>query len=65
MGKYINKNVQSYNTAIRGQATLCDPHPERSIIFPVRVYDAKGNLKKTISVKKLKARPMEEGHYGY
>ncbi len=42
---------------------LCNPDIDGISLFPVRVYDAKGKLKKTISVKQLRARPMETGQY--
>ena len=32
------------------------PHPDRSQIFPVKVYDPQNKLKKVISTKELNAR---------
>ena len=45
--------------------TICTPDRDAIHVYPVRVYTPRGKLKKTISVKKLKARPMEKGLFHY
>lgn len=48
----------------RGKVALI-PNTSGSYIYPVKVYDPKGNLKRTIPVEEIKNRPMGEGIFDY
>lgn len=49
--------------SMRDKDTLCIPDKDKIYIYPVRVYDKNHKLKKTISVKKITARPVPGGLY--
>ena len=43
--------------------TMTDIAFEEYNVFPVRIFDPKGNLKQEISAEELIARPMQEAVY--
>lgn len=57
------KHPFSFRIRRNDENTLCAPDLDNAHVYPVRVYNPKGRLTKTISVKTLTSRPMEEGKY--
>lgn len=43
--------------------TICATDLDKAHVYPVRVFTPSGRFKKTISVKTLTTRPIEEGKY--
>jgi len=58
------KKLNLSSTAKYKHAAIGQAHKDNTCIFPVKVYDSKGVLKKTISVQELNARKtLKKGRY--